>query len=145
MKVTPLTLREHAHMEHSSLDWWMFDAWATASNTCPTCLNLNQQIFRGDEIPDAFPYHTHDLPNRIRARVHPHCRCVLRWVGRDKRGESHERPTSLLKHITKQIEPVQIKINNKNTVTPLHMSPSQRRLFQRTNKFARETFRRKKR
>jgi len=40
--------------------------------------------WRGDWIPDVFPYHTHMAINAIRAKVHPNCRCVLRWAGRTK-------------------------------------------------------------
>lgn len=43
---------------------------------------LDLRDYRGDWIPTVFPYHWHVALNKIRASVHPNCRCLLRWAGR---------------------------------------------------------------
>lgn len=83
-KFTMLSLYEHAGWEqaHDPHMWWIFDARETSPKTCPLCLTLHGHQFRGDGLNMAFPYHIHLRVNAIKAMVHPHCRCVLRWAGR---------------------------------------------------------------
>jgi hypothetical protein len=50
--------------------------------TCEVCKAYDMTDWRGDWIPDEFPYHTHMAVNAIKANVHINCRCVLRWAGR---------------------------------------------------------------
>jgi len=72
---------EKAHDSHS---WWIYDARVTSPRTCPVCLALDGTHYRGDELDLAFPYHIHLRVNAIKALVHPHCRCILRWSGRSR-------------------------------------------------------------
>lgn len=76
---------DHEGFRHSSLDWWQFDARFTSPKTCDLCQLLHLQMFRGDVVPLVFRYHRHVLINQIKALVHPHCRCRLRWAGRGRR------------------------------------------------------------
>ena len=75
---------DHEGFHHSAFDWWLFDARMTSPKTCPVCKALNLRDYRGDWIPARFPYHKHMRVNAIKANVHQHCRCVLRWAGRAK-------------------------------------------------------------
>lgn len=77
-----LKAADHEGYHHRSVDWWLFDARMTSPKTCPVCKALDMMRYRGDQIPTVFPYHTHMAINKIRAWVHPNCRCVLHWVGR---------------------------------------------------------------
>ena len=124
--------------QHSNKFWWLFDSRESSGKTCPTCLGLHMTHYRGDEVPDAFPYHTHMRVNRLRAKVHPHCRCVLAWTGRTK--TVMKNPYGVSKREAKKAV-LPDKVAGRDVV----LSPSQRRLYKRTSKFARETFRGKKR
>jgi len=73
---------ESATNQYDPHEWWLFDSRQTSGKTCPTCLALHMTHYRGDEIHAAFPYHRIIRANRIKAMVHPHCRCVLVWTGR---------------------------------------------------------------
>jgi len=73
---------DHEGFKHSAFDWWGFDARTTSPKTCPVCKALDGRNYRGDRIPTIFPYHTHQAINVIRAKVHPNCRCRLRWLFR---------------------------------------------------------------
>lgn len=64
---------DHEGFRHSDHHWWQFDARSTSPITCELCQALHLQMFRGDRVPDIFPYHTHQKINAIRAKVHPHC------------------------------------------------------------------------
>lgn len=79
---------DHQGFHHSALDWWFFDARTTSPKTCPVCKALDGMMYRGDRIPTLFPYHTHMAVNKIRAKVHPNCRCILHWVGRTEEPET---------------------------------------------------------
>lgn len=76
---------DHEGFRHSEFHWWQFDARISSPKTCELCGALHLQMFRGDRVPDIFPYHTHMKINAIRAKVHPRCRCVLRWAGRTEK------------------------------------------------------------
>lgn len=73
---------DHEGFHHSAYDWWIFTARMTSPKTCIVCKLLNLTDWRGDWVPDKFPYHRHVKVNRIRASVHQHCRCLLCWAGR---------------------------------------------------------------
>lgn len=75
---------DHQGYHHSPYDWWIFKARMTSPKTCPVCKALDLHDYRGDWIPTIFPYHRHMRVNRIKASVHPNCRCVLIWAGRAK-------------------------------------------------------------
>lgn len=84
---------DHEGYHHSAYDWWIFDARMTSPKTCEVCKALDLTDWRGDWIPDKFPYHTHQSVNAVRAMVHPNCRCRLRWAGRAK--EIYQTPLGL--------------------------------------------------
>ena len=123
---------------YSSRMWWLFDSRETSGKTCPTCLATHLNHFRGDELQSAFPYHVIQRVNRIKAKVHPHCRCVLVWTGRTK--DVMQNPYGILKRPAKKA-----KLPDSVAGRDISLTPSQKRLYKRTNKFARETFRGKKR
>ena len=83
--VDVVILVDHEGYRHTEKHWWIFDARYSSPKTCPLCQSLNTQMFRGDVVPYVFPYHTHQAVNAIRAMVHPHCRCRLRWAGRTEK------------------------------------------------------------
>lgn len=85
---------DHEGFHHSPFDWWIFDARETSPKTCPVCLGLHLMQYRGDRVLVLFPRHTHMAINAIRAWVHPHCRCVLRFAGREE--EVRDSPLGLL-------------------------------------------------
>jgi hypothetical protein len=85
---------DHEGFRHSDHHWWQFDARSTSPITCELCQALHLQMFRGDRVPEIFPYHTHQKINAIRAKVHPHCRCILRWAGRTEK--SYNTPLGIL-------------------------------------------------
>jgi hypothetical protein len=132
-----LTLRESATNPYDPHDWWLFDSQQTSSKTCPTCLALHMTHYRGDEIPSAFPYHVWMRANRIKAMVHPHCRCVLVWTGRTK--DILNNPYGILRRPAQKAE-----LPDKVAGRKIELSPSQRQLYDRTVDYARETFRGKK-
>ena len=80
--IPPVIAAAHEGYHHSAYDWWIFNARMTSPKTCQLCKVLHLRDYRGDWIPARFPYHTHQKINVIRAQVHRHCRCRLRWAGR---------------------------------------------------------------
>jgi hypothetical protein len=88
-----LKVADHEGYHHSALDWFIFDARMTSPKTCELCQLYDMTDWRGDWVPDVFPYHTHMAVNAIKAMVHPNCRCVLRWAGRTQ--QLYETPLGL--------------------------------------------------
>ena len=76
---------DHEGYRHSPFDWWIFDPRRTSPKTCELCLALASEMFRGDVIEFAFPYHEHKFINAINPFVHPNDRCRLRWAGRTEK------------------------------------------------------------
>ena len=132
-----LRLFEHAGFEpaHDEHHWWIYDARVTSPRTCQVCIALDGTHYRGDEIDLAFPFHLHMRVNAIKALVHPNCRCVLRWTGRTK--DVLTQPYGLLDR-----GPKRAKIDVK---TLKKMKRSDLQGWWRVARFARETFKGKKR
>lgn len=83
VKISRIVLAvDHMGYHHSPYDWWVFDARMTSPKTCEICKVLDRRTYRGDWIPERFPFHIHRSVNAIKAMVHLHCRCILRWAGR---------------------------------------------------------------
>ena len=122
---------------YSNKMWWLFDSRESSGKTCNTCLALHMNHFRGDEIASAFPYHIQMAPNRIRAKVHPNCRCVLAWTGRTK--DTLENPYGLLKRPADKAT-----LPDRVAGRPIVLSPSQKRLYDRTSGYARETWKKRR-
>lgn len=131
-----LSLSEHVGFAkaHDAHAWWIYDARMTSPKTCPVCLSLDGTHYRGDEIEAAFPYHLHMAVNRIKAKVHRFCRCVLRWAGRSR--DVLSTPLGL----RKKPEKPQLR---KQEREPKAMSASQHFLWWKITKYARETLRRR--
>ena len=125
-------------IQHDPHSWWIYDPRETSGKTCPTCLGLIGTHYRGDEVEFAFPYHVHLRANTIRAKVHPHCRCRLIWTGRTK--TVNENPYGILKRPAQKAE-----LPSKVAGKIIDLSPSQKRLYDRTSGYARETFRKRNR
>ena len=121
------TLREERYSKYSEHTWWLFDARQTSPKTCPTCQSLDGSHYRGDELPWAFPYLIDYTANKIKAKVHPNCRCLLVWVGYTKDVLSNPWAT-----LGKEREKATVPEDQS-------LSPSQQKLFTRTAKFSRET------
>lgn len=66
-------------------DWWRFDARMTSPKTCEQCKSLDGNHYRGDRIADEFPYFEVMRVNRVKAKVHLNCRCVLIWLFRTEK------------------------------------------------------------
>ena len=124
------TLREQEDRTdpYSSHAWWLFDPRETSPKTCPTCQSLGGSHYRGDELFSAFPYHIQMAANRMRAYVHPHCRCRLVWVGYTKDVLSNPWAT-----LDKEREKITVPEDQK-------LSPSQQRMFNNVSRFSRETW-----
>ena len=75
--------------------------------------------------------------NRLRAKVHPHCRCVLVWTGRTDKVQKN--PYGISKREARKAE-----LPKSVAGRDVSLSPSQKRLYKKTSKYARETFRGKK-
>jgi hypothetical protein len=118
---------------YSPHNWWIFDAKQTSPKTCPVCQSLEGSHYRGDEIQAAFPYHIQKTANKIKAKVHPHCRCLLVWTGYTK--DVVTNPYGILKRKRERVT-VPEKID---------LSPSQSRMFRKVQKYSRETWKRKNR
>jgi|GEM_PF-4454264 len=82
LKTRSVIAADHAGYHHSPYDWWILKARLTSPKTCEVCKLLDLLVYRGDWVPARFPYHVHMRINRIKARIHPNCRCVLVWAGR---------------------------------------------------------------
>jgi len=125
-----LQLFEHAGWDkaHDPHMWWIYDSRETSPRTCPVCLGLHGTVYRGDEVLQAFPYHVHMQVNAIKARVHPNCRCVLRWAGRSK--DVLSSPLGLVKHHEKPQLPRKLR-------EPKKLSPSQHLLWWQISKVSR--------
>lgn len=133
-----MKLFEHAGFAkaHDAHMWWIYDARVTSPKTCPVCIGLDGTHYRGDEIESAFPYHVYMRVNAIKAKVHLHCRCVLRWAGRSE--DVLAAPIGL----RKKPEKPQLR---KEEREPKKLSPSQHLLWWRITRHARETFRKRRR
>jgi len=129
-----LKLSEHAGWEkaHDAHHWWMFDARLTSPKTCEICKALDGTVYRGDGIAAAFPYHIHMAVNAIKALVHPHCRCRLRWVGRTEKVQ--------VRHILTRRDDRERKRPQLPKKQRGLLSPSQHLIWWRTSHYARETF-----
>jgi hypothetical protein len=92
--VKAVVTADHEGFRHDETDWWQFEAFETSPKTCDLCKALDLQMFRGDRVPDIFPYHTHRYINVIRAKVHQNCRCRLIWAGRTEK--SYNTPLGIL-------------------------------------------------
>lgn len=117
---------DHEGFHHSKFDWWIFDARMTSPKTCEVCKALDLTDWRGDWVPTQFPYHTHQAVNAIRAMVHPHCRCRLRWAGRTER--VYEAPLGEIGEVWKpsekeleKLSPSQLKMIYKFLRSPLEV------------------------
>jgi hypothetical protein len=119
---------------YSPHNWWIFDSRETSGKTCPVCLSLHLTHYRGDEIHAAFPYHIQVSANKMKAMVHPHCRCRLIWTGYTK--DIMDNPYGILKRPAKKAE-LPAKVAGRQ----IDLSPSQAKLYKKTSKHARETFR----
>lgn len=117
--------------------WWLFDSRESSEKTCPVCLGLHMTHYRGDAIQSAFPYHMAYLPNKLKAKVHPHCRCLLVWTGTTK--SVMDNPYGILKRPAQKAE-LPAKVAGKK----IELSPSQQRLWKRTSGHAKETYRGKR-
>lgn len=124
-------LFEHAGFEdaHDEHHWWIYDARVTSPKTCLVCIALDGTHYRGDEIELAFPYHVHMRVNAVKAMVHPHCRCVLRWAGRTE--DVMTAPYGIRRPRKKAVIPKRVKPK---------LSPDQKRQFKTITKHAREVY-----
>jgi len=134
-----LTLREQEDRTdpYNPHNWWIFDAKQTSPKTCPVCQSLDGSHYRGDELQTAFPYHIQISANKIKALIHPRCRCKLVWTGYTK--DVVTNPYGILKRKRERVA-VPDKVAGKK----IDLSPSQSRMFKKVQKYSRETFRGRK-
>lgn len=61
---------------YSADDEWLF-LGSGHPHMCGDCASYDGDIYSGDELRSAFPYHTILDENTIAASVHPNCSCLL--------------------------------------------------------------------